>query len=156
MGDCTPPRNPNGPASVLNTESTLLEIKLKIKSTPDIGGSVLGIIKPVWQKTMESEQRISWLKEMLERDLVLRDIMKFSQIVQEKLRTESSKQGELGRQVLVEIMRVKHIDEKRYYRECKRIRESLRDFLRMRFGRKRYNKIIESLKEHLEAKRGEL
>ena len=64
MGDCTPPRNPNGPASVLNTESTLLEIKLKIKSTPDIGGSVLGIIKPVWQKTMESEQRISWLKEM--------------------------------------------------------------------------------------------
>ena len=130
MGDPTPSRAPNVPVSVLHTDSTIMELKLKIISTPESGGSVLGIIKPTWQKAMESEMRMNWLKSMLERDLVLRDIMQFSQIIEEKMRTESSKSEELGREVLTEIMRVKHTDEKRYYRECRKMRETLRNFIR--------------------------
>ena len=48
----------NLPSSVLNTDNTIIELKLRIDSTPSQGGSVLGILKPVWQKTMESELRI--------------------------------------------------------------------------------------------------
>ena len=119
---------PNMPASALLTDSTLLEIKLKINSTPEEGGSVLGIVKPVWQKALESEMRISWIKDMLDRDLVLRDILKFGHVISEKFRVESSKEGEMGRKFLIEIMRVKYKDELRYYRECKKLRESLRDY----------------------------
>ena len=75
MGEPTRPGPPKVPASVLCTESTIVELILKINSTPDIGGTVLGIVKPVWQKTLESEVRTSWLQNMLDRDLVLRDIL---------------------------------------------------------------------------------
>ena len=68
--------SPRMPASVLSTESTILEAKLNINSTPNGGGSVLGILKPLWLKALESEMRISFLKNMLDRDLVLRDILK--------------------------------------------------------------------------------
>ena len=54
MGDHTPPVATKVPASVLNTDSTILELKLKINSTPVSGGSVLGIVKPVWNKALES------------------------------------------------------------------------------------------------------
>ena len=151
MGSPTTPGYSNLPSSVLNTDNTIIELKLRIDSTPSQGGSVLGILKPVWQKTMESELRIKWLKDMLERDLVLRDIMRFSQIIEEKLRTESSREEELGRQVLKEIMRIKLTDEKRHYRECRRIRECIRNYTRKKFGRKRYNRVMEKLKESLES-----
>ena len=128
---------------------TLLELKLSITSTPD-GGSVLGIVKPIWQKAAESELRIKWLGDMLDRDLVIRDVMRFGQIIEDKFRTESSKEEEIGRQVLTELMRVKLIDEKRYYREVKRTREVIRDFLRKRLGRKKYDKLIEDIKPALE------
>ena len=126
-------RSPGMPASVLSTESAILEAKLKINSTPDSnGGSVLGILKPLWLKALESEMRISFLKKMLERDLVLRDILKFGQIIEEKLRTESSRNEELGRKYLIELMRVKLTDEKRFYRESKlAYRTDFRGYIRI-------------------------
>ena len=133
MGVHAPSGTPNVPVSALYAENAIMELKLKLNSTPDRGGPVLGIIKPIWTKALESELRITWLKNMLDRDLVLRDILKFGQIVDEKLRTESSKKEELGRQALIEIMRAKFMDEKRYYRECKRIREVIRDFVRQKY-----------------------
>ena len=142
MGESIPSETPRMPVSVLSTESTIFEIKLKINSTPVIGGSVLGILKPLWQKAQESEMRIGFLKKMLERDIVLRDILKFGQIIEEKLRAESSRDEELGRKYLMELMRVKLTDEMRFYKESKKIRESIRDFVKMRFGRKNYNKLM--------------
>ena len=68
MGISETPETPNMPASALLTDSTFIELKLKINSTPETGGSVLGIAKPVWQKALESEMRISWIKDMLDRD----------------------------------------------------------------------------------------
>ena len=94
-----------------------------------------------------------WLKDMLERDLVLRDIMRFSQIIEEKLRAESSREEELGRQVLKEIMRIKLTDEKRHYRGCRRIRECIRNYTRKKFGRKRYNRVMERIKESQDPKK---
>ena len=132
------------PVSVLSTESTILQTKLSINSTPeDEGGSVLGILKPLWLRALESAMRISFMKKMLERDIVLRDILKFGQIREEKLRTESSRDEELGRKYQVELMRVKLTDEKRFYRESKKIRETIRDFVRLKFGRRRYNNLME-------------
>ena len=129
---------------------------MNINSTPNGGGSVLGILKPLWLKALESEMRISFLKNMLERDLVLRDILKFGQIIEEKMRAESSKEEELGRKYLVDLMRVKLTDEKRYYRESKKIRESIRDFVRKKVGRRKYGILMEKIKQTLEKRRTEL
>ena len=156
MGEPKTTGPPKVPASVLCTESTIVELKLKINSTPDIGGNVLGIVKPVWQKALESEVRTSWLRKMLERDLVLRDILKFGQIIEEKMRAESSREGEIGREALIQIMRIKLMDEMRFYRESKRIRETIRDYIRRKFGRRRYNSIIEKIKQAMEKRKTEL
>ena len=56
----------------------------------------------------------------------------------------------MEREIIRELMRVKHIDEKRNYRELRRIRESIRDWVRREVGRKRYNTIIKKLKAQLE------
>ena len=143
-------------ASVLNTESIILESKLKINSTPRDGGSVLDILKPFWQKALESEMRISFIKNMLDRDLVMRDVLKFGRIIEEKLRAESSRDEELGRRSLIEIMKVKLTDEKRFYRECRKVRETLRDYVRRNFGRKYYTKQMEKLKPSLEKRKIDL
>ena len=99
---------------------------------------------------------IEFIKTKMERDLVMRDIMKFGQIVEEKLRAESSKDEELGRKTLIEIMKVKLTDEKRCYREHKKIREAIRDYVRRKFGRKYYNTLLEKMKPSLERRRGDL
>ena len=63
------------PGSALCAESTYNTILLKLKNTPSIeGGIVLGIIKLIWKKAMESELRIAWLKDMLDKKLVVRDL----------------------------------------------------------------------------------
>ena len=64
------------PESAHSAESRSSNTILKIQNTP-IGGSLLGTIKPTWIKAMESETRIAWLKDMLDRKLVVRDIESF-------------------------------------------------------------------------------
>ena len=83
---------PNGnnfvPVSALCAESRLESLSLKIKNTP-LGGDLLGIIKPTWLKALESETRIAWLRNMLDRKLVVRDLESFGRNTTEKLRAES-------------------------------------------------------------------
>ena len=99
--------------SALCAESRLESLSLKIKNTP-LGGDLLGIIKPTWLKALESETRIAWLRNMLDRKLVVRDLESFGRNTTEKLRAESSRKEELGREAILELMRVKLVDEKRY------------------------------------------
>ena len=81
------------PLSTLSVDSKIMELKLKIMSTPE-GGSILGIIKPIWMKTLESEQRLTWLKETLDRKLVVRNLEHLGQNLEENLRVESSREDE--------------------------------------------------------------
>ena len=106
------------PVSALCAESTLETLRFKLENTPDTeGGAVLGIVKPIWRKAMESELRISWLNEMLSRKLVIRDLEVFGRNMNEKLRTEGARDNEMEREALLDLMRLKSKDEKRYYRE---------------------------------------
>ena len=99
------------PNSTLSLESRILDAKLKLMSTP-IGGNLQGIVKPMWMKTFESDVRLAWLRDMLEKKLVVRNIEKLGHIIEENLRVESTREEELSREILVELMRVKSIDEK--------------------------------------------
>ena len=53
-------------------------------------------------------------------------------------------------------MRVKYIDESRNLREKKRIRETIRDWIRKRIGRRKYNKLIEKIGASMEQRKKEL
>ena len=83
------------PVSALSAECKFRDIVLRIKNTPN-GGDLQGIIEPLWNKTMESEQRLAWLGEMIDKKLVVRDIWNFEKTVTNKLRAESSKEEEIG------------------------------------------------------------
>ena len=73
------------PDSALSAESRPSNTILKIQNTP-IGGNLLGTIKPTWMKAMESETRIAWLKDMLDRKLVVRDIESFGKNTNQRSR----------------------------------------------------------------------
>ena len=140
------------PVSAQSADCKFKEICLRLKNTPK-GGKLQGIIEPIWNKTMESEQRLIWLEDMIKRKLVVREILNFGNSVKDKLRTESSREEEIGREVLMELMKVKLVDEKRYYREYSRLRHKLRDWLRQNVGRKKYNSLMENIKKRIEKNR---
>ena len=79
------------PVSALSADCKYRELCLKVKKTLK-GGDCKGIVEPVWSKTMESEQRIAWLGDMLKRELIARDTMNFGHSVNEKLRANSSRE----------------------------------------------------------------
>ena len=138
------------PVSAHSAESKIEKYILKIKETLQ-RGDLLGTVKPIWTKALESECRISWLQVMLDKGLVVRDVQALGRSTFDKLRTESSKEEDLGRETLIELMHVKLIDEKRYYRECKKIRETVRNFLRKELGRKKYDYLMKKIKEKIDS-----
>ena len=82
-------------SSVLFKESTLQR------------GSVLGVMKPVWLKTTESEERLKWLNKMIRRGLLVRDVEAFLKATSSKLRSEESKVREEERIILRDLMIIK-------------------------------------------------
>ena len=143
------------PISTNIVDNRIKTLQLKITATPS-GGSLLGILQPSWNKAVESEMRLYWLKEMLEKDLVVREIQSFGEGIKDKLRTESSREEELGRDSLIELMEVKYQDEKRYHRECIKVKEQLKEWTRKKIGRRRYKHLMEKIKEIENKKRKEL
>ena len=117
---------------------------------------MLRILQPVWLKAVESDKRLRWLGEMLRRELVVRDIQHFGEGMNDKMRADSSKEGELEREALMGLMKVKHNDEKRYYRECVRVKEQIKDWIRKRIGRGKFRTMMENLKRKENKRRGEL
>ena len=93
---------------------------------------------------------------MLDKKLVLRDLVAFSKNSTEKLRTESSRRDELGREAILDLMRIKMVDERRYYRECKRVRERIRDIVPEKIGKRGYDNLMRKLKIKIEAQKREL
>ena len=51
-------------------------------------GRLLGVIRPAWRKVLESETRLNWLKKMVNRKLVVRDIEAFSKAQSDMLRSD--------------------------------------------------------------------
>ena len=117
------------PVSAHSADEKIYDTICKLKDTPE-GGKFIGVIQPIWNKALESDKRLLWLKDMLKKGLVVRDIESFREKINDKLRTESSREEEIGRETLTEMMRVKCTDEKRYNRECIRTREEVKDWIR--------------------------
>ena len=51
-------------------------------------GKLLGAVQPAWTKVLESEARLKWLKVMIEKDLVVRNIESYVKAEGNKLRSE--------------------------------------------------------------------
>ena len=57
------------------------------KETPE-RGMLLGIVRPVWRKVVESEVRLAWLNDMVREKLVVRDINSYAKSISACLRSE--------------------------------------------------------------------
>ena len=62
-------------------------------------GNLLGIMRPLWIKVCESEQRIAWLTKMIGKRLVVRNLEAFAKAIGEQLRSEEYKFKEEERHV---------------------------------------------------------
>ena len=63
-------------------------------------GKLLGAARPAWIKVQESETRLQWLKSMVEKGLVVRQIESYAQAESIMLRTEEMRVKEKERDVL--------------------------------------------------------
>ena len=51
-------------------------------------GSMLGIARPIWMKVVQSEQCLAWLKVMVKKTLVVRDLESYLKQISVKLRSD--------------------------------------------------------------------
>ena len=87
-----------------NVSCTLME-------TTHIRGNLLGAVRLQWTKVTESECRMAWLKKMVERKIVVRDLEAYSKSISEKLRSEECRLKEEEREILMGVMKLKLKDE---------------------------------------------
>ena len=89
-------------------------------------GKLLGKVKPKWIKVIESEQRMQWLKSMIHKKLLVRDIEAFLKTQGDKLRSGERNIREEERDILMGMMNIKLKDEKKNYRKLKKEKEEVR------------------------------
>ena len=143
------------PESALSADARISDILVKLEATPE-GGNLIGALQPAWIKAVESDMRLRWLGEMLRRELIVRDLQHFGGGINDKMRAESSKEGDLGREALMSLMKVKYQDERRYQRECVKVKEQMREWIRKKLSKGRFRTIVEKLKNKENKRRGEL
>ena len=76
-------------------------------------GEMLGKARPAWLRVTESEQRMIWLKNMIRKRILVRDIESFLKSQEEKLRSGEDKIRDNERDVLLGLLEIKLKDEKR-------------------------------------------
>ena len=91
-------------------------------STPEefeIGGSRQDVVRNIWRKLIECEERVTFWKRMIEWGVGVREIEHMGEDIKEKFRSESMKGGRSEREVIMLIMSLKLRDEKRLKKEPK-------------------------------------
>ena len=120
-------------------------------------GKLLGAVQPAWTKVLESEARLKWLKTMIERDLVVRNIESYAKAEGDKLRTEEMRLREEERDVLKGLMKVKIKDEKKNLLILQSVRERLRNWIAKKLGKnKKFVRLMQDLRKANNARRIEL
>ena len=111
-------------------------------------GNVLSIGRPYWLRVTESEQRLAWLKIMLSKELVVRDLDSYSKSINAKLRSEEYQMREEERKILMGIMALKLKDEKKHLVRVKRKKEEMKRKIIDCVGRNRkYDTILNKLRK---------
>jgi len=79
------------PDSAHSADTKIETAICKLTATPE-GGNLVGVLRPIWIKAVESDMRLRWLRDMLGRGDVVREIQNFGDNLQSQLRVESSKE----------------------------------------------------------------
>ena len=156
MGDLTPdnppvpPRATQSVASMPQSEETNVSNLFLVSSEMKTlrRGNLLGIVRPYWYKVIESEQRYAWLKTMISKDLIVRDLNAYAKSIGEKLRSEEVKFREEERKILLDVMTLKLKDEKKHLGEVKREKERVRRKIIDNIGKTRqYDTLMKKLRK---------
>ena len=120
-------------------------------------GNVLSIGRPYWLRVTESEMRLAWLKTMVRKELVVRDLDSYAKSISIKLRSEEYRMREEERKILLGIMTLKLKDEKKYLASIIRKKEEMKRKIMGYVGRNRkYNTLLNRLRKECIKRKTEL
>ena len=105
------------------------------ESTLRGGMKLLETVRPVWTKVTESEQRLSWMKSMIDKKLIVRDLDAYAKRIGLQLRSEEYLFKEEEREILMGVMNLKLKDERRNLTALKRKKEDMRHEILKCLGR---------------------
>ena len=92
----------------------------KINSTPeadDIGGERQDVVRNIWKKLIECEERVKFWKRMIEWGVGIRELEHMGDGLKEKFRSESMQSGKSEREVIMLVMSLKLRDEKKHQKK---------------------------------------
>ena len=81
--------------------------------------SVRDALRDEWKKLIECEERLRFWKQMVGRDLSVREVTHLGEDLKNKFRSEAMKGGDAEKEVVRLMMRLKLKDERRHHRELK-------------------------------------
>ena len=95
---------------------------------------------------------MKWLKEMIRKRLLVRDIESFLKSQEEKLRSEEENIRDEERNILLGLMDIKLKDEKKNYRKLVKNREDMRKMLKKECenSNKKYLTTVRKLRKEVE------
>ena len=127
-----PPASQDAPCA--SSKQDINKISFSNMETTLTRGNLLGAVRPLWVKVTESEQRIAWLKKMIGKKLVVRDLNAYIKCISAKLRSEECKYREEEREILMGIMKLKLKDEMKNLIALKRKKEEKKEWLCQQVG----------------------
>ena len=119
-------------------------------------GRMLGIARPVWLKVCESEERLWWMKKMVERKLLVRDLEAYAKQIETKLRSEEANIREKEREIILDLMRLKLKDEKRCLRKLREKKNEMRRWLKGELGIRQLESTMRLLRDEVRKRKREL
>jgi len=112
----------------------------------EIGGERQDVVRNIWRKQIECEERVTFWKRMLEWGVGVRELEHMGDDLKEKFRSASMKEGKSEREVIMLIMSLKLRDEKRHQKELIAERNRQKEKWKEELGSVRqYNKSLSKL-----------
>ena len=93
-----------------------------MNSTPEeieIGGKRQDVVRDIWKKMIECEERITFWKRMIEWGVGVRELEHMGEGIKEKFRSEVMHSGKNDREVVMLVMSLKLRDEMLHQKELK-------------------------------------
>ena len=84
------------------------------------GGSRQDVVRNIWRKLVECEERVSFWKRMIEWGVGVRELEHIGEDIREKFRSESMQDGRSEREVVMLVMSLKLRDEKSIIKDSKK------------------------------------
>ena len=112
------------------------------------GGMRQNVVRNLWKKLIECEERLTFWKRMIEWGVGVRELEHIGEDIKEKFRSENMRENKSEREVIMLIMSLKMRDERKHQKELKARRNQQKELWKLELDSVRqYTRLLSKLNQ---------